>query len=141
MMKLDIYKAVKTRVPQKRIQKLFGLIVAGEQDPGWKGRVNLILNTDSDIKKLNKEFRSKNKATDVLSFNIDQPLDSHAVFGEIYISAETAERQAVNYGGSLGEEYLRLFCHGMLHLFGYDHIKQKDTRTMQEREKSYLSRI
>jgi len=80
------------------------------------------------------------QSTDVLSFNIDLPEDTGNIFGEIYISVPTATRQAKRAGHSVLREYLRLSCHGLLHLFGYDHEKQSDAAVMLKRENHFLTR-
>lgn len=140
-MKLYIYKEAKTRIPAKAIHALFALIIESETKPDWKADINLVFTHDRRLRKLNAKYRSKDKATDVLSFNVDAPSLAGGVFGEVYISCETAKRQAEEYGLSLVQEYLRLTCHGLLHLFGYDHIRSSDKRTMTSREQMYLSQI
>ncbi|HUV31039.1 MAG TPA: rRNA maturation RNase YbeY [Acidobacteriota bacterium] len=140
-MRLLTFRECKTRLPAGKIRRLFELVVDGEADPGWQGSVNLILTTDRRIRKLNREFLGKDSATDVLSFNIDDPQSRRSVFGEIYISVDTAARQARQHGASLAREYLRLIGHGLLHLFGYDHEKKRPAARMRQREDYYLSRL
>ena len=79
--------------------------------------------------------------TDVLSFNIDEISQEDGIFGEIYISVSAARKQAFSYGATLNEEILRLFCHGMLHLFGYDHMNKKDEKIMKEKENLFLTGV
>ncbi len=140
-MKLHIYREAKTRVPAKAINTLFSLIAEEEADPAWKADINLVFTHDRRLRKLNAEYRSKDRPTDVLSFNVDDPALAGKVFGEVYISSETALRQAQEYGFSLAQEYLRLTCHGLLHLFGYDHIRSADKRKMTGKELKFLSQI
>lgn len=140
-MKLNIFKEVSARVPSKKLQALFKAIVSDEEPGSRTGMVNLVFIDDLRMKQLNRQFRGLAKTTDVLSFNVDQPDSAASVFGEIYISVPTADKQAGAYGGTSSEEYLRLTCHGLLHLFGYDHIKQKDAARMSEREEYYLGRL
>ncbi len=141
MLSLRTFREAKTRLPLKKIKALHELIVGEEAKPGWKGSINLVFTGDRQIRKLNREHRKKDKATDVLSFTVDSPGSSDAVFGEIYIACATARRQAEAYGGSHVDEYLRLFCHGLLHLFGYDHIRRADAEIMRAREVYYLSQV
>jgi probable rRNA maturation factor len=140
-MKLQVHKETAVRTPATRLKTLFDLVAEEEAEPGAKGRVNLVFTDDKRLRKLNREFRSKDKTTDVLSFNIDEPVDSQAIFGEIYISVPFARRQAEGYGGTLTEEILRLFCHGLLHLFGYDHQKPAETKRMEARHEAYLRQL
>jgi len=93
--------------------------------------VNLILTDDEYITSINSEFRGKDKPTDVISFAyrddpfpiIDNPMEE---LGDIYISLETASKQAVEYEVTLAEEIKRLIIHGALHLLGYDHEKSAE---------------
>ena len=139
-MRLLVFGESGSRLPVKRIRKLFSLVFEEEADPDWQSEVNLIFTTDNRMRNLNREFRGKNQSTDVLSFNIDLPEDTGNIFGEIYISVPTATRQAKRAGHSVLREYLRLSCHGLLHLFGYDHEKQSDAAVMLKRENHFLTR-
>ena len=73
--------------------------------------------SDSNIRKLNQQFRGVDKATDVLSFPADEPDN----LGDIAISVETAAKQAKENGLSFDDEIAQLILHGLLHLSGYDH--------------------
>jgi probable rRNA maturation factor len=140
-MKMIIYKQVRTTVPRKSIDTLFATVCRGEAKSTIGGQINLVFTGDREIRRLNAEFRGKDKATDVLSFNVESAGNAKSIFGEIYVSAPTAARQAGEYGGTVQEEYLRLVCHGLLHLFGYDHIKKSDAVKMESREEKYLSAV
>lgn len=140
-MRLHTFREAKTRVPMKKINALFEMITSDEAGKNWRTDVNLIFTTDGHIRRLNSRFRKKDKSTDVLSFTIDEPEEPGGTFGEIYISVPTARRQADRYGHSLTHEYLRLFCHGLLHLFGYDHMKEAEAREMTRREERYLGLV
>ena len=74
--------------------------------------------SDKSIRKLNQQFRSIDKATDVLSFPADEP---EPELGDIAVSVETAARQAKVNGLSFDNEIAQLILHGLLHLSGYDH--------------------
>lgn len=140
-MRLQIYKETATRVPVTALRELFVKLTGREAKRSWKGSINLIFTNDRRIKQLNSEYRGKEKPTDVLSFNIDSPDAETATFGEIYISVPTATRQAKELGNTLAYEYLRLACHGMMHLFGYDHKKNSEAEKMEARERFYLRAI
>ena len=75
--------------------------------------------SDKRIRELNRQFRSIDKATDVLSFPADGPDELN--LGDIAISAETAATQAKENGLSFDDEIAQLILHGLLHLSGYDH--------------------
>ncbi|MEO8737926.1 MAG: rRNA maturation RNase YbeY [Edaphobacter sp.] len=86
---------------------------------GLSGNVDVLLADDATLRRLNKTFRGKNKATDVLSFPATENPDGHA--GDLAISLDTAERQAAAFGHSLRDEVRILLLHGLLHLSGLDH--------------------
>lgn len=137
-MNLEIYKETKIRIPRKKLEKLFVVIAKKELKPNAKGKVNLVFTTNKRIKRLNKQYREIDKPTDVLSFNIDLPDTEDSIMGEIYISVPFAVKQAKSYDGNITEEVLRLVCHGLLHLCGYDHQKKKDAILMTKLENLYL---
>ena len=139
-MKLSVFKEIPVRVPATRLHQLFEMVSSAEA-PRETGEVNLVFTTDAGMRRLNKQYRGLDKTTDVLSFNLDEPSDGGGTFGEIYISVARAGRQAEEYGHGRYEEYLRLACHGFLHLFGYDHEEPVQEKAMQKREKSFLIRL
>ena len=96
-----------------------------------EGEVHVLLADDATLKRLNKTFRGKNVATDVLSFPAGDANGS-GVAGDLAISLETAARQAVRFGHSLRDEVRVLLLHGVLHLAGFDH--EADAGEMAARE-------
>ena len=101
-----------------------------------KGQVTVLLTTDAAIRKLNRQFRGKNKATDVLSFPSESPFPgspAEDIAGDIAISVTTALSQAADHGHSLSTEIKVLILHGLLHLAGYDH--EADSGQMARRER------
>ncbi len=98
---------------------------------GLPGEVDVLLAGDLTLRQLNREFRGKNKPTDVLSFPGAPELgEQHA--GDLAISLDTAARQAEEHGHTLRDEVRVLLLHGLLHLSGMDH--EADTGEMAERE-------
>lgn len=81
------------------------------------GALTIALVSDARIRALNRRFRGKDRATDVLSFPAGEP----GVLGDVVIAAGVAARQAVQAGHSLQAEVRVLALHGLLHLLGYDH--------------------
>ena len=140
-MKLQIFKESKTRLPRKKLALLLEAIVNAEAPGRNLGCINLVFTSDRRIRALNKQFRNFDRSTDVLSFGFDDPEDPEDTFGEIYISVPTARRQTGKYGTTLTDELLRLACHGMLHLFGYDHVKTAEAKGMEAREDHFLKRL
>jgi probable rRNA maturation factor len=109
-----------------------------------RGLVSVLLTTDAEIRRLNRVFRAKNKATDVLSFpaaHFQQvsKLASQQVSGDLAISVETARRQAAEQRHTLAVEVKVLMLHGLLHLAGYDH--EIDDGKMARRERLLRARL
>jgi len=101
---------------------------------GVKGEVAVLLARDATLRKLNREFRGIDKATDVLSFPPVALGAGHIAKhgGDLAISFETARRQAEQHEHTLNEELRVLMLHGLLHLVGMDH--ETDDGEMAERE-------
>lgn len=102
---------------------------------------NLCLSNDEEIQALNKEFRQKDSPTNILSFaNIDdpdfinQPPENDIEMGDMIIALETMQREAAMQAVSLHDHFCHLLTHGVLHLLGYDHIKENDAKQMENLE-------
>ena len=100
--------------------------------------LSLVVCDDGWIRPLNKQWRDKDTATDVLSF----PQEDEVVLGDLVISLETAERQALEREHSLQDEVRVLLVHGLLHLLGYDHeTSVEDLQEMAAAERTLLDRL
>lgn len=121
------------RLPIAKIKKIAAEIYTKEMVSANR-KTNLIFCSDYIIRRLNRDFRNIDKVTDVLSF----PFSDTDFLGEIYISTCRITIQARKFGYSFGDECLRLFVHGLLHLVGYDHNQTKDRVKMNEMENHYL---
>jgi probable rRNA maturation factor len=98
---------------------------------GLPGEVDVLLTSDAELQRLNRTYRGKNKATDVLSFPTPFEISpQHA--GDLAISLDTAARQAAAFNHSLEVEIKVLLLHGLLHLSGQDH--ETDDGAMATRE-------
>lgn len=131
----QLFSGWRGRLPRRESLALADSILKGEKR---KRPVNIIFSDDACLADLNLQFRGLKQPTDVLSFPSDPEL---GILGEIYISIDTARRQAAEYRATLREEILRLVCHGTLHLCGYDHHDPAQAKTMKAREKYYLDRL
>lgn len=104
---------------------------------------NVILVDNTEIQRLNKEYRGKDSVTDVISFALEDDETSKTdvirVLGDIYISLDKAESQSIEYGHSLKREIFFLATHGFLHLLGYDHMKKKDEIVMFQKQEEVLN--
>ena len=92
--------------------------------------------SDREMRGLNRRWRGQDRATDVLSFPLDEP----GSLGDVVISIDTARRQAREGGWPLAAELRRLLAHGILHCRGYDHESAADARRMAGAERRLLGR-
>ena len=107
-----------------------------------KKKVNLtiLLSKNQKIKKLNKKFRNKNKPTDILSFPSEKKINikKNPYLGDMIISYELMNKPKFLSNLDFKKKVVKIFIHGFLHLFGYNHIKLKDFKKMlKEEEKIY----
>lgn len=102
---------------------------------------------DAKILEINRDYRNIDKATDVISFAI---LDDNELpqiegmevdLGDIFISIDTAKKQAENLNQTLLQELEFLFVHGVLHLFGYDHMNEEDETEMFTLQRKIIDEI
>lgn len=114
-----------------------------------KTEVDITIVDDEEIHQLNKEYRDVDRPTDVLSFALDEDggepellgAPEEHLLGDIIISAETAARQAEEFGHGLNREIVYLAVHGLLHLLGYDHMEPEDKVVMRAKEEEALRKI
>ena len=149
-----------TKIDEKIMQnltKVYDAVVDFAHFPK-KIKVNLSFVDEKTIRKLNKDTRNIDKVTDVLTYpyielkpkeklklsdyklDID-PDDNRLLIGDIYICTKRAKEQSVEYGHSLNREICFLFCHGMLHILGYDHIKKEDEEVMTRLQSEILDKL
>lgn len=109
--------------------------------PKKKGDLNVIFIDDPYIHGLNKKYRNCDRPTDVLSFSYLNfiSLKESGLIGEIYISVPTAVKQAKEYKHSLTDELKKLFVHGLLHIFGYEHDTDEVYKKMAGMEEKILA--
>tara|TARA_B100001057_G_scaffold421168_1_gene441928 strand:+ start:433 stop:894 length:462 start_codon:yes stop_codon:yes gene_type:complete len=102
-----------------------------------KVSLTLLLSNNRNIKKLNKNFRNKNKSTDVLSFPLNKKLklSKQTYLGDIIISYNFINKPKSQNLYSFKQKLIKIFIHGFLHLVGYDHIKDEDFEKMLKEEK------
>jgi len=109
--------------------------------------LSIVIVSNEEIQKINKEYRGKDYATDVISFAMEElgedeleiiGAEMPRMLGDIIISLEKAEEQAKEYGHSFSRELGFLTIHGFLHLLGYDHIEEEDEKKMFKRQNELL---
>ena len=113
----------------RTLRKLLSALGSEERE------LSVLFTGDREIRALNKKFRKKDMATDVLSFPANGTPGGS--IGDLVISVPTARRQAREWGVSPAEEMLRLLIHGVLHLHGYDHekVSRKEAERMRRMER------
>jgi len=112
--------------------------------PNKKIALSLLLSNNKCIKKLNKNFRNKNKSTDILSFPLAKKIkiSKKTYIGDIIISYNFMNKPKSQNIKNFKKKVIKTFIHGYLHLLGFDHIKDKDyKRMLSEEEKIYKSVI
>lgn len=124
----------------------------------YEAEVSVVLTDDQEIRRINREFREMDRATDVLSFpmgDYESPSDfekleespedyfnpetGELLLGDIVISVDKVEEQAEKYGHSTARELAFLVAHSMLHLCGYDHMEEDERMVMEKKQEEILS--
>lgn len=146
-----IYIEAKKRPPGITLARVRGFaeeilaMLTAEKLPRAVTELSILLIGDRAMRALNRDFRGKDKPTDVLSFSqlegengIPSP-----TLGDLVISVDTTKRQAKEYGVTFERELLRLMVHGILHLHGYDHegVSKAEAQRMRRREERILKSI
>lgn len=126
---LLLFRHPSRRVPRAELRVFFGALV--RQVTGGRS-ITCLLTDDGELRRLNREFRGKNYATDVLSFPGETA-------GEIAISLDRATAQAAEHGHSLVDEVRILMLHGALHLAGMDH--ETDSGEMADAEARWRRKL
>lgn len=151
------WESRKLKVSPTWVKKTLATILAhAERDIAVASvqELNVLFTDDKRIRTINREFRRKDKPTDVLSFpqftpreisgraRIKDPIAS-PYLGDLVISTETTVRQARSFEVTVKEELVRLLVHGVLHLCGYDHEKvpAAEAQRMRRRERYIRARI
>tara|TARA_B100002003_G_C13731556_1_gene365558 strand:+ start:80 stop:580 length:501 start_codon:yes stop_codon:yes gene_type:complete len=102
--------------------------------------ISITLTDDTQIKTLNRDYRGKDKPTNVLSFpQIDwnegiQCYDAYLLLGDIVVSLSTIVNEAKEQGKSIENHFIHMLIHSILHLFGYDHEENDEAKEMEELE-------
>ena len=148
-----IYKDIK---PQKEYEEIIQDVIKTcykqEKIENSKLIITITLTTPENIKEINKTYRDIDRATDVLSFPIfekdelDKKIEKkdfeiEDMLGDIVISIEKVEEQAVEYGHSFERELSYMVVHGFYHLMGYDHIKEDNKKIMRKKEEQILEKL
>jgi probable rRNA maturation factor len=144
---------------EELVNKVITACLDYEECP-YDAEVSVLFTDDEIIRQINLEFRSKDAPTDVLSFpavDYDTPGDfskledniagyfnpetGELILGDIVISVDHALVQAYEYGHTIEREIAFLTAHSMFHLFGYDHMEEKDAEVMEQKQNDVLEKL
>ncbi|TVQ81066.1 MAG: rRNA maturation RNase YbeY [Bradymonadales bacterium] len=143
-------RSQKRVLPKAQILEGFGVDVSYRSSHKLRRAFELFLQTfpqsprivelrfvrSDEMKSLNRRFRGKNKATDVLSFKL-----SDSLLGSVVIDLDTAAKQAKIYRHRLDDEVLELFIHALLHLLGMDHHNHAEADLMKVYENYFIKKL
>jgi len=141
MIKVNVFseeKAWSKRLKNKTLffKKICKALPKKYQFSNKKVYLSLLLSNNKNIKKLNKNFRNKNKSTDILSFPSTKKITikKNTYLGDIIISYEYLDKPKSQDLKLFKEKVIKLFIHGLLHLLGFDHKKNNDYYKMLREE-------
>jgi probable rRNA maturation factor len=135
-MQLEINNLTKFVADKKSFSQVAKIVLKGENKE--MASLSLAFVNEKEMQKLNKNFRGKNKPTDVLSFD----LQDGNYLGEIVICPKVVKDNAKKYGVLAKKEILKVFIHGILHLLDYDHEKsEKEAQIMEKKQDLYLLKV
>jgi len=137
--RLDVRNASahKRLVQRPALERLAARMCAGEHVRG-DAEISLLLCGDAAIRELNAAYRHIDAPTDVLSFPQPDTGTPVRALGDIAISLDTVARRQGHDRAAMRAEVRLLFCHGLLHLLGYDHATSAARRVMVEKQAHYL---
>ena len=134
-MECTLFKTVKSvGVPDRQIQAVVLFVLESLKKKNAAVSVHCI--GESQMRRLNRVHRGKDKVTDVLSFAMQEGAfmmekkGEDKDWGDIFICIPQIKRQAKEYGVRFKEEFFRMTVHGVLHLLGYDHEEEKEAKKM-----------
>jgi len=109
-----------------------------------QAELSILLCDDESIRRLNRRYRKKNRATDVLAFPMQEgegPIVHPGLLGDVVISLPTAIVQAAAHDRPIVDEVTFLLAHGLLHLLGYDHATKREELEMSARTRDLLAAV
>lgn len=131
---------------RKLAEAALGAVVKSEKLGRKSFVVDLTLSHNRAVKKLNRDWRGKDKPTNVLSFPLETldlkvPKGHVRQLGDIVLARETLKREAREQAKPLADHYVHLVVHGLLHLLGYDHRDDAEAEVMEAKEVRILAQL
>ncbi len=129
--------------PEQLCRRVIAAVLAGEA--GEPVEVSVLLADDATVARLNRDYRGKDRPTNVLSFPADAPpcadMDQPRLLGDVVVAFETTMREAESAERPLADHLTHLLVHGTLHLCGFDHEAEDDAERMEAREVEVLATL
>lgn len=130
---IEVNNLTSSAIDESLIKRVVRKVLKGERKK--MSELSIAFVGEARIKGLNKKYRKKNRATDVLSFPGEKE-------GEIVICPSVVKKNAKSFDSSFKSELVRILIHGILHLLGYEHEKsRKEAEKMEKKQGYYLSQI
>lgn len=135
---------------EKDLENLIREVLKLENVDEKKCEISISFVDEEKIQELNRDFRSIDRVTDVLSFPIEDFFNEdretllekpYLMLGDVVICLDVARRQAEELGHSFEREIMYLTCHSILHLLGYDHMEDNDKKIMRAKEKEVMKNL
>ena len=147
MININVFSEEKTQSKRIKNKKLFFKKICNSFPKKYrlinkKISLTLLLSNNKNIKKLNKNFRNKNKPTDILSFPFKNKAKilKETYIGDIIISYNFIDKPKSQKRKVFEDKLIKVFIHGYLHLLGFDHLKNKDyLKMLKEENRIYQS--
>jgi len=139
---IEVNNLTKRKVDKKFLNKIANKVLAFEKFK--KGEVSIAFVSQLRIRELNKRYRKKNRTTDVLAFEGSDRKNNHKkdkFLGEVIISLSDVEKNSRKFKNSFKSELARILIHGILHLFGYDHVKNGEEAKMFKIQEKILKSL
>ena len=127
------YKAIISNAVNKTFQS--------ENVVSQNNHISVLLTSNDNIKELNLKYRNKNKATNVLAFPIQESIEKKNYIGDLAISLEKIIFESNKYKIKKNKYLSQITIHGILHLLGYDHIKDDDYEVMNKIEDRIIKEL
>jgi probable rRNA maturation factor len=148
-MEIDLHDETE-KVSEEHLDLISQLLTyaAKQENIAADSELSISFVNNDEIQQLNKQYRELDKPTDVLSFALEEEVDQEiriigadipVTLGDIIISVDKADEQALEYNHSFSRELGFLALHGFLHLLGYDHMNEEDERKMFSRQEEILN--
>lgn len=131
---IEVNNKTQSRVDEKFLLQVARKVLTGERRA--KSGLSIALVGPKKMEELNKKYRKKDKAANVLSF-----FEPELGLGEVILCPHAVKKDAKKYGILFEEALAWMLVHGILHLLGYGHEQERDARTMEARETRYLRKL